>query len=87
MNKFLNILMILTILIFFFSTFKYYSSNSTINVKDYNRSNIDQILRDKSLNLPILVNDTDNIIEFNDSIEKINPKEKKRSFWDLLKNK
>ena len=48
MNKFWNILMILTILIFFFSTFKYYSSNSTINVKDYNRSNIDQILRDKA---------------------------------------
>tara|TARA_Y100001958_G_C21102717_1_gene452163 strand:+ start:490 stop:753 length:264 start_codon:yes stop_codon:yes gene_type:complete len=87
MNKVLNILMIVIIFIFFFSIFKYYSSNSTINVKNYNRSNIDQILKDKSLNLPTLENDTDNIIEFNDSIEKINRKEKKRSFWDLMKNK
>tara|TARA_B100001113_G_C20627871_1_gene413369 strand:- start:193 stop:456 length:264 start_codon:yes stop_codon:yes gene_type:complete len=87
MNKVLNILMIVIIFIFFFFIFKYYSSNSTINVKNYNRSNIDQILKDKSLNLPTLENDTDNIIEFNDSIEKINRKEKKRSFWDLMKNK
>ena len=61
--------MLLLIGIFILSIFKYYSSNKNLDTKNFNRSNIDQILKSKINNLPILTNDTDNIIEFNNSIE------------------
>ena len=88
MRIILNILMVLIIILFIFFTYKYYSSNKNINTKDYNRLNIDLILKDKTSGLPILKNDTNNIIEFNNSLEnEIDKYEKKRKFWDLLKNK
>ena len=87
MNKVLNILMILLVAIFISFTIKYYSSSKNIVNRDFNRLNIDNILNEKVRNLPILSNDTNNIIQFNDSIEKDIKDEKKRSFWDLLKNK
>ena len=83
--KALNTIMILLIITFLFSIFKYYSSNKNMNKKNYNRQNIEEIIKDKISNLPILLNDTNNVIEFNNSIED-NVKEKKRSFWDLIKN-
>ena len=87
MYKILNIFMLLFILIFIFVIFKYYLSSKNIDVKNYNRLNIDQIVKDKIIDLPILVNDTNNVIEFNDSLNSEINDEKKRSFWNLLKNK
>ena len=66
-------------------SFRYYSSNVNISNKNFIRSNIDQILREKISDLPILSNDTDNVIEFNNSIENEINDDKKRSFWNLLK--
>ena len=66
MKKIFNIFFFILIIIFFLSTYKYYSSNKNIIEKEYNRSNIDQIIDKKITNLPILNNDTDNVIEFND---------------------
>ncbi len=68
-------------------SFKYYSSNINISNKNFIRSNIDQILREKVSDLPILSNDTDSVIEFNNSIENEISDDKKRSFWNLLKKK
>ncbi len=79
--------MVLSIILFFFFIYEYYSSNKNIESKDYNRSNIDQILKKKINDLPVLNNDTNNIIEFNDSLESEISSEKKRSFWELLKSK
>ena len=87
MNKSVNIFMLLLIGIFILSIFKYYSSNKNLDSKNFNRSNIDQILKSKINNLPILTNDTDNIIEFNNSIEEGINQEKNRNFWNLLKIK
>ena len=87
MYKFINILMVLSIILFFFFIYEYYSSNKNIESKDYNRSNIDQILKKKINDLPVLNNDTNNVIEFNDSLESEISSEKKRSFWELLKSK
>ena len=86
MNKLINTIMLLLIILFITSITKYYFSSHTINTKNYNRLNIDQILNKKTLNLPILTNDTDNVIEFNNSLDN-QVDEKKRSFWDLIKNK
>ena len=85
MEKIINILLFLEIIIFFFITFKYYSSNNNIEAKNFNRQNIDKIINTKISNLPILKNDTNNVIEFNDGFNNINTNDKPRSFWNLLK--
>lgn len=86
MIKIVNIFFAILIFIFFLSAYKFYSSNKNIKIKDFNRNNIDQILNNKISDLPILKNDTDNIIEFNDGISNIIENDKPRSFWNLLKN-
>ena len=84
--KVLNFIMFLLVISFIFLIFKYYSSNKNMTEKNYNRNNIDEILKEKIPDLPVFSNDTNNVIEFNNSIED-NTTKKKRSFWDLLKSK
>ena len=79
--------MSLLVIFFIFKVFSFYSSNKNINLKNYNRSNIDLILKEKIKDLPSLVNDTNNIIEFNDSFDEEVNSDKKRSFWELLNKK
>ena len=86
MQKIISILFLILIIIFFGSIFKYYSSNKNIKNKEFNRNNIDQILNNKISNLPILKNDTDNVIEFNDGFSNEIKNDKPRSFWNLLKS-
>ena len=87
MLKIINILMSLLVIFFIFKVFSFYSSNKNINLKNYNRSNIDLILKEKIKDLPSLANDTNNIIEFNDSFDEEFNSDKKRSFWELLNKK
>ena len=86
MQKILSIFFLILVIIFFGSIFKYYSSNINIKNKEFNRNNIDQILNNKISNLPILKNDTDNVIEFNDGFSNEIKNDKPRSFWNLLKS-
>ena len=85
MMKLLNIFMITLVTLFFLSIYQYYSSNKNAELKGYNRDNINEIINTKISNLPILYDDTNNVIEFNDGYSNIKKKEKKRRFWDLLK--
>ena len=87
MFKIINILMCLLVIFFIFKVFSFYSSNKNISFKNYNRSNIDLILKEKIKDLPSLANDTNNIIEFNDSFDEEDNSNKKRSFWELLNKK
>ena len=87
MFKIINILMSLLVIFFIFKVFSFYSSNKNISFKNYNRSNIDSIFKEKIKDLPILANDTSNIIEFNDSFDEEDNSDKKRSFWELLNKK
>jgi len=86
MNKVVSIFLFVIILIFFLCTYKYYSSNKNIYIKEFNRTNIDLIINTKISNLPLLNSDTNNVIEFNDGYSIDNQNDKKRSFWNLLKN-
>lgn len=85
MIKYINIFLITLVVIFLICTYKYYSSNKNIEIKNYNRKNIDKIINSKISNLPILNNDTDNVIEFNDGYSNEIKNENSRSFWKLLK--
>tara|TARA_X000000950_G_scaffold258219_1_gene325425 strand:+ start:65 stop:328 length:264 start_codon:yes stop_codon:yes gene_type:complete len=87
MSKIFNFLLSILILIFFFNIFKFYFSNKNFELKELNRSNIDQIINSKITNLPILKNDTDNVIVFNDGFSNEIKNDKPRSFWNLLKFK
>ena len=75
------------VLIFFLATYKYYSSNKNTQIRDFYRNNINDIINRKVSNLPILKNDTSDVIEFNDGFTNEIKHEKSRSFWDLLKSK
>ena len=87
MSKIFNIFFSILILIFFFNIYRFYSSNKNLESKMFNRSNVDQIINEKISNLPILKNDTDKVIEFNDGFSNEIKNDKPRSFWNLLKFK
>ncbi|MDA8687969.1 hypothetical protein N9L69_00290 [Candidatus Pelagibacter bacterium] len=86
MYKILNIVLFILILIFFINIYFYYSSKKNVNAKDFNRININKIINEKISNLLILHNDTNDVIEFNNSFSN-EKKIKSRSFWNLLKSK
>ena len=87
MQKIINTFFFLLIIIFFGSIYKYYSSNKNIETKEFNRNNVDEILNNKISNIPVLKNDTNNVIEFNDGFSEEIKNDKPRSFWNLLKSK
>ncbi|MBD1138162.1 hypothetical protein IDH18_00955 [Pelagibacterales bacterium SAG-MED41] len=87
MSKMFNFFLGILILFFFINIYNFYSSNKNLETKEFNRNNIDQIINKKISNLPILKNDTDNVIEFNDGFSNEIQNDKPRSFWNLLKFK
>jgi hypothetical protein len=87
MYRILNIFFLIIILIFSLSIYKYYSSNKNIKARDFNRNNINQIINDKTADLPVLVDDTSSVIIFNNSLSNEIDNKKSRSFWNLLKSK
>tara|TARA_Y100000591_G_C21653868_1_gene604275 strand:+ start:225 stop:488 length:264 start_codon:yes stop_codon:yes gene_type:complete len=87
MKKVINLFSLVLVLVFFLIIFKHYSSQKNIETKDFNRNNIDEIINMKISNLPILKNDTNNVIIFNDGFSSEIKNEKPRSFWNLLKSK
>ena len=85
MHRIINFFFFGFIILFFLSIFKYYSSNKNIKSININRSNIEAIIRAKSSNLPVLKDDTSNVIEFNSSYSDEIKDNKPRSFWNLFK--
>ena len=85
MYKIINLFLIIFIFLFFLNTYKYYSSSKNIKNINLNRSNIEKILKTKITNIPVLENDTNNVIEFNSTFFDETQDKKKRKFWDLLK--
>tara|TARA_E500000178_G_scaffold283567_1_gene284437 strand:- start:172 stop:432 length:261 start_codon:yes stop_codon:yes gene_type:complete len=80
--KYLFFIVIITLFLFF--TGKYYFSNENIKNSYRSYKNIDQKIKDYSKNLPLLKNDTKNIIEYVKQTDK--KKKKKFNFWKLLEN-
>ena len=85
MIKLINIFFILITLLFLIFVFKHYLSNKNIKKININRSNIENIVKSKISNLPILKNDTKNVIEFNSGYQEEIKQNKPRNFWQLLK--
>ena len=72
------------ILLFVYLLFSIYFSEENIKKIKKNRVNIENSFEDYLSNLPILENDTNDVITYNSS-EFLEKKIKKRKFWELLK--
>ena len=76
------LIFLLIIFLFIFFTVKYYFSDSNKKKSYRSLNNIDEKIEIYSHKLPVLENDTKNIIEY---VEQTNIKKKKKfNFWKLL---
>jgi hypothetical protein len=81
-NKIINIIFFTTFLIFTTVVIKYYISEKNITFTNKSRNNYtynDVVNK----NLPVLKNDTNNIITYKNDLEEFNKKRKKR-FWEKI---
>ncbi|MDC3127714.1 hypothetical protein OA498_03525 [Candidatus Pelagibacter bacterium] len=87
MKNIINFFLVTIIFLFFLNIINYYLSEKNIKETNLNRININEILKKKSLNLPVIKSDTDNVIEFNTTYSEEIKNDKTRSFWNLLEIK
>ena len=87
LKNIINFVLLTLIIIFFFITFKYYFSNENIKNISLNRDNSENILKKKIYDIPILIDNTNNIIEFNSGFNEEMKNKKPRNFWKLLQIK
>ena len=79
-----KVIYFIIILLFVYLLFAIYFSEENIKKIKKNRVNIENSFEDYLSNLPILENDTNDVIIYNSS-EFLEKKIKKRKFWELLK--
>ena len=80
--KYLIFIVIISLFLFF--TGKFYFSDENIKNSYRSYKNINEKVKIYSKNLPLLKNDTENIIEYVKQTDK--KKKKKFNFWKLLEN-
>jgi ABC-type dipeptide/oligopeptide/nickel transport system permease component len=78
------LIFIIVISIFIFFTVRYYFSDENLKNSYRSYKNNDEKIKQYSENLPILENDTQDIIEYVKQTNK--DKKKKFNFWKLLEN-
>ena len=78
------IIYLLVIFFFIFFPVKFYFSEVNIKQSNMILNLHEKELDKKFINLPIIENDTNDIIEYKNDVEKYN-NTKKRKFWDLIK--
>ena len=80
--KYLIFIVVISSFIFF--TVKYYFSDENVKKSYRSYNSIDERIKIYSLKLPILENDTNDVIEY---VKQTNKKKKKKfNFWKLLEN-
>ena len=83
LNNTLKILYFILIIIFFYFIFYIYFSKKNISKVEDSYFNFKRNIEIQSSDLPLIKNDTDNIINYN-SEKIIQKKIKKRKIWELL---
>ena len=84
-NNFVKLLILVFILSFFIIVFNFYFSEKNINLLKKNRKNLETTVSKNITNLPVLTNNTNDIIEFSSGFNDTNKSFFKRSFWELFK--
>ena len=83
-NKVKIIFYLLSFFTFIFLVLNFYFSDLNIKKTNKNRSiSLNRLVSDIQ-KLPLLKNDTEDIIEYKDDIENYKKKKKKYKFWDLV---
>ena len=78
------LIFIIVISLFLFLTGKYYFSDKNIKKSYRSYNTVDERIQTYSKNLPVLENDTNDVIEY---VSQTNQKKKKKfNFWKLLEN-
>jgi len=83
-KKFTNMIYVFFIISFLILINIFYFSNE--NIKNTNKIRSNYTVIDKSLNLPLLKNNTKNVIEYTDDIKQYIKKKKKYKFFYLIEN-
>lgn len=84
-NKIFKLLILILVFIFFIVVFNYYFSEKNKNLVKKNRFKIETDLLKNISDLPVLDNDTNDVIEFNSGLDNSINQSFKRNFWDLFK--
>ena len=84
--KIKNIFFLITFITFIFFVTRYYFSEKNLISINKSRSSYALVLKKYENNLPLLKNDTDNIITYIDDIEEFKNKRKKRIWENLITN-
>ena len=84
LKKLKNIFYLGSFFIFIVLITRFYFSEQNIRETNKSRSFYSVELNSNTQNLPLLKNDTNNIIEYIDDIEVYKKKKKKYTFWDLI---
>ena len=82
-KKITNIFFLISFITFIFLVTKYYFSEQNIILTNKSRSSYSLMLSKYEINLPLLKNDTNNIIIYINDLEEFKNKRKKR-FWEEL---
>ena len=86
-SKIVKFIIILFVLFFFYFIFNYYFSNENYETLNKNRLTEEEIIAKYLSILPLIKNDTNNVIEYNLGYTEENRDSTKRKFWELFKNR
>jgi len=84
LKKIKNIFYLVSFLIFIVLTTRFYFSEQNIKETNKSRSFYSVKIYDDTQNLPLLKNDTNNIIEYINDVDIYKKNKKKFTFWDLI---
>ena len=84
LKKIKNIFYLASFFIFIILTTRFYFSEQNIQKTNKSRSFYSVKINDDTQNLPLLKNDTNNIIEYINDIEIYKKNKKKFTFWNLI---
>ena len=84
LKKIKNIFYLASFFIFIILTTRFYFSDQNIKETNKSRSLYSAKLNNNTQNLPLLKNDTNNIIEYINDIEIYKKNKKKFTFWNLI---
>ena len=87
LKKIKDIFFLVFIFSFIFLVSKYYFSEQNLIFTNKSRSSYSLILNKNEVNLPLLKNDTNNIIIYKNGLEEFKNKRKKRIWEELISNK
>ena len=85
LKKIKNIFYLASFLIFIILTLSFYFSDQNIKETNKSRAFYYVKLNNNTQNLPLLKNDTNNIIEYINDVEVYKKGKKKYTFWDLIR--